>query len=116
SLVLAIVLSFFAVLWQSAGRKQALVEARQTLYVAQMQTVQQAWDKGDLQVARALLRGQIPRRGQEDLRGFEWRYFASLCRDGSLTISNAPPAAVKSLAIHPDGTLLALGDGSGHVR
>ena len=42
--------------------------------------VQQAWDSGNARLAVSLLQAQVPHRGQEDLRGFEWRYYWKLCQ------------------------------------
>jgi WD40 repeat protein len=85
--------------------------------VAQIQGIQQAWDRGDFQKAKSLLRAQIPKPGEEDLRGFEWRYLWKLCRDASaITFSNAFSRQVISVAISPDGSLLASGDRSGQIE
>ena len=43
-----------------------------------MSLAQQAFDAGDTGRALALLEKQQPRDGQEDLRGFEWRYLKAL--------------------------------------
>jgi WD40 repeat protein len=117
AVALALIAGIVVSLWQSARRQRALVEARHTLYVAQMQAVQQAWEKGDVRLARSLLRAQIPRKSEEDLRGFEWRHFWKICRDESaLTLNSELPAGSKSVAISSDGSLLAWGDNWGRVE
>jgi hypothetical protein len=112
--VFALVLGLSGVLWQSAGRrkalaetKHALIESRRTLYAAQMNLVKQAWDEGAIEHAQAMLKAQIPKPGEEDLRGFEWRHFWQLCRDeSSITIRNDPPQPVQSVAVSPDGKMI----------
>jgi hypothetical protein len=61
-------------------RQQTLVESRRLLYAAQMKVAQQAWDDGNVEQTMALLKAQRPEPGQEDLRGFEWRYLWRLCK------------------------------------
>lgn len=105
--------------WQASARKKALVEARRTLYISQMKAVQLAWDRGDIAEARTMLRAQVPKKGEEDLRGFEWRYYWKQCRDGSrLTITNDFPKQILCIASSPDGSVVAWGDlyGDIHVR
>jgi len=48
--------------------------ARQHQYVSDMNLVKQVWEEGNVRRARDLLRTHIPKFGQSDLRGFEWRY------------------------------------------
>lgn len=70
----------------SRGRKlaeaaQARAEAQ--AYTSDMNLAQQAWLNGRLGRAQALLRAHIPRAGELDRRGFEWRYLWKLCQDES---------------------------------
>ncbi len=117
AVLLALLAGLAGTVWQSKARLRALLESRRTLYVAQIQAAQQAWEKGDVRLARSLLTAQIPRAGEEDLRGFEWRHFWTRFRDQSaVTITNDPPSGSMSVAINPDGTLLAWGDGFGHIQ
>ncbi|MBX3731217.1 MAG: hypothetical protein KF791_01340 [Verrucomicrobiae bacterium] len=48
--------------------------ARASLYAADIQLAQQALRSDNLCLARALLQNHVPRPGEPDLRGFEWRY------------------------------------------
>jgi WD40 repeat protein len=84
SLVTVVALLLVAVTVSSvlAARRVASARnaARQSLYAADMKQVQQAWDSGNSHLASTILKAQIPQRGQEDLRGFEWRYFSKLCQ------------------------------------
>jgi eukaryotic-like serine/threonine-protein kinase len=117
AVALSLVVGLALTAWQSAARKAALTEARRTLYISQMREVQQAWARGDIAQAQTLLRAQIPAQREEDLRGFEWRYYWKLCRDtSSLTISNDFGKQMYSVAVSPDGSLLAYGDDAGHLE
>jgi serine/threonine protein kinase len=53
-------------------------------YTANMNVAAQALEDGNLKHARELLEDHIPRDGQRDRRGFEWRYLWDRCRDQSL--------------------------------
>jgi WD40 repeat protein len=78
---------------------------RRFLYTAQMNLAHQAWEAGDVASARTVVEAWRPGPGQEDLRGFEWRYLWRLCRqDARCTLPGGPP-----LAFSPDGRVLATG-------
>src|SRR5256885_13278875 len=47
---------------------------RQSLYASDMRLASQAVHEGAFNHARELLEQHRPRRGADDLRGFEWRY------------------------------------------
>ena len=68
----------------------------------------QAWENGNLRRAQALLRSYLPQRGHRNLRGFEWRYLWSLCKDeSSLSFTNFPAGAGVRAALSRDGRVLA---------
>jgi WD40 repeat protein/serine/threonine protein kinase/class 3 adenylate cyclase len=87
---------------------------RRHLYAAQLNVVLQAWQDGYLARARELLNLQRPKEGEEDLRGFEWRYLWSRCQDESLAtikLSNG----IQCLAVSPGRKNIAAGDWDGFV-
>jgi eukaryotic-like serine/threonine-protein kinase len=102
---------------ESAQRKFAVDQAnlataeadrsRRLLYASDMSLAQQAWEAGDTGRARALLERQWPQAGQEDLRGFEWRYLWSLCQDGSRQTLRGHSGEVTAVVFSPDGKTLA---------
>jgi WD40 repeat protein len=94
----------------AAGRKTALVALRRQLYVAQMEQVPRAWETGNINLALELLEAQRPKAGQEDLRGFEWRYFWQLCQGGQFLTLRATDHT-GCTAFSPDGKTLAFVDG-----
>jgi serine/threonine protein kinase/WD40 repeat protein len=50
-------------------------ELRKTLYAAEMNLIQAAWESDNIPRIHDLLSAQVPRNGHPDLRGFEWRYW-----------------------------------------
>jgi serine/threonine protein kinase/WD40 repeat protein len=62
-------------------RKEALdaqEELYQTLYTAEMNQLQAAWEADNIPRVHELLEAQIPAPGKRDLRGFEWHYWDRL--------------------------------------
>jgi eukaryotic-like serine/threonine-protein kinase len=51
---------------------------RRSLYVSDIQLAQAAWDSGNRGGMLELLEQQRPRSGDDELRGFEWRYLRKL--------------------------------------
>jgi len=129
ALVLVVLVGFAGVAWKwrEAERQKTIAQAaeqtatrqreiaveqadrsRHLLYISEMNLAQQAWEAGDTGRARGLLERQWPQAGQEDLRGFEWRYLWGLCRDGSRqTLPHTE--RVQTVAFSPDGKVLATG-------
>jgi WD40 repeat protein/serine/threonine protein kinase len=85
--------------------------ARRRAYVANMNVVQQAWDEGHLGRAQALLQSQIPKPGEPDLRGFEWRYLWALCKDQSRAAYTNFDDGISGLALSPGGQFIAVATG-----
>jgi WD40 repeat protein/predicted Ser/Thr protein kinase len=83
ALHLVLALGLMGILWE--WRRATLSESQtlRTLYAADMNLAHQAWKDGSLQRAEDLLRAHLPLAGEEDLRGFEWRYLWGLCQDES---------------------------------
>jgi WD40 repeat protein/serine/threonine protein kinase len=62
--------------------------ARRNLYAADISLAHQAWLQSNLGKARRLLARTRPSTGQEDLRGWEWRYLWGLTRgDDSIEVA-----------------------------
>jgi WD40 repeat protein/predicted Ser/Thr protein kinase len=114
-LILSLTTGFILTLSQSAARQRALLQGRHALYAARIGLVQEAWAAGNVHRAHFLLNSLTPRDGEEDLRGFEWRYLWQLCRDQSfLTVSNEQNR-VQSVAASPNGRFLAMVGGKPYV-
>jgi eukaryotic-like serine/threonine-protein kinase len=91
--------------------QQAQGRAEAQAYASDMNLVQQAWDEGDMELAQTLLRSHVPKPGEADLRGFEWRYLWKLCQDESQYAFTNFTDEVSSVVFSPDGRVLAAGGG-----
>jgi hypothetical protein len=95
---------------------QEQVKTRKHLYAADVSLAQTALADGNLGRARNLLAAHIPTSGEEDLRGFEWRYFLNLCRGDYLATLAGHSNSAASIAFSPDGTKLVSGGWDGSVK
>jgi serine/threonine protein kinase/WD40 repeat protein len=85
------------------------LESRRLLYDADMNLAQQAVQHNNLGRARRLLDRHRPQPGEQDLRGWEWRYLWQLTRSSALaTLTNCQSVGA-SVSFSPDGTRLAVG-------
>ena len=83
----------------------ATIELRRKAYAAEIHVAFQTLAENNLERVVQLLDRQLPKPGEEDLRGFEWHYLWSLCQDRSeATFSDA---AGPSIAYSPDGKVVA---------
>ncbi|MHC1765221.1 MAG: protein kinase [Verrucomicrobiia bacterium] len=100
------------------GMRQAQMEReqqRRQAYAADMNLAHQAFKMNNVGRARRLLDRHRPQPGQEDLRGWEWRYLWQVTRSSALaTLTNRPTRGM-SVAFSADGTRLAVGWLDGHV-
>jgi eukaryotic-like serine/threonine-protein kinase len=74
---------------------------RRSLYASDMQLAEEAWESGDILRMHALLDGQKPGAGEDDLRGFEWHYLRRL---GSGVRMTALAHGTYWGKLSPDGT------------
>ncbi len=120
SALLAILAGLAGVLWEwgRAERERTTavrneLAAREGLYAADMSLIQRTLDQHNVSGARELLEAHAPASGQPDLRGWEWHYFASLCRDPSI-LSTRTDAQLRCIKPSPrlGGVLLGWSDGS----
>jgi WD40 repeat protein/tRNA A-37 threonylcarbamoyl transferase component Bud32 len=78
-------------------------ELRRTLYVAEINLAQRAWEAGGAGQVRELLEKQRPKPGESDLRNFEWHYLNRLCHAEIFTLEGGG----WGVAFSPDGKRLA---------
>jgi WD40 repeat protein len=90
--------------------------SRRLLYASDMYLAQQSLKLNNLGKARRLLDRHRPQQpGEEDLRGWEWRYLWQLTRGSALvTLTNRPTPGF-SVGFSPDGKSLAVGWWDGRV-
>ena len=85
-----------------AARKDTRLRA----YAAEVAIASQALKENNLSRTRELLDLQHPQNGEEDLRGFEWRYLKGLSQ-GDEIATFPEPANGNNVAFSPNGRLLA---------
>jgi WD40 repeat protein/serine/threonine protein kinase len=86
-------------------------QLQRTLYAAHMNLAQHAWDVAGIERAEDLLQQHIPKKGETDLRGFEWYYLSRLCHSDLLTLKHT--SSVRCVAYDPEGKRLAAASGGG---
>src|SRR5262245_45030219 len=90
--------------------------ARRLLYASDMNLAQQSLKLNNFDKARRLLERHRPHPGEEDLRGWEWRYLWQLTRGSALaTLTNRPGSQGYSVGFSTDGKSMAVGWWDGRV-
>lgn len=106
----------FGILWELQRTRQESIHAQINAYEADMNLTQQALNENNLGRAVELLDRHRPAQGQQDLRGWEWRYLWKRCQsDERATVAHLSNA-VAVLEFSPDGTVMASGGHDGLVR
>ena len=90
-------------------------DTRRFLYTAQMNIAVDAWARGDVATVRELLEAQLPQDGEEDLRGFVWRYLWQVCHQDRLTL-HGHTDWLMTVAYSLDGRILASAGMDGTIR
>jgi eukaryotic-like serine/threonine-protein kinase len=89
--------------------------ARRTAYAVSMNLVQQALQADNLGRAVELLNQQAPQPGQEDLRGWEWRYLWQFCRSDAKATLCKRRSLISSVSFSSNGSLLAVTTDDGEI-
>ena len=95
--------------------KTTAIESRRGQYAADMFAASTEIEKGDYVNARSFLREYVPRKGSEELRGFEWRYWWPLSAGQQLRTFPVT-GIIHDMAWSPDGRLIAEADSAGTVK
>ena len=86
--------------------KDASIQSRRSQYAADLFSATAEIEKGRYGAARSFLREYLPREGNEELRGFEWRYLWQLSAGQQLG-SYPIGGEVVDMAWSPDGGTMA---------
>jgi WD40 repeat protein len=89
--------------------------ARKKAYSSDMNLLAQALAEDNLGRAQELLDRQRPAPGQQDLRGWEWRYFWQFCQSDAAFVLCRRTNSIVSVSFSRDGALLAAGTWEGEV-
>jgi WD40 repeat protein/serine/threonine protein kinase len=116
ALVLVFLLGFAGVTWEWRRAERSDTEARRSLYTADLNLAMRAHDENNRGRVLELLARHRPQPGQDDLRGWEWRYLWQECRGGERLTLGEFPGAVTWVNFSPDSQRLAACDISGLVR
>ncbi|WP_166830837.1 WD40 repeat domain-containing serine/threonine protein kinase [Thalassoroseus pseudoceratinae] len=99
-------------LGQSESRKQRL---EQSLYVANMQAASRAYNEQDLREVQRVLALSVPKPGERDLRGYEWKLLQEIVT-APYTQLSGHVGDVYAAKYSPDGRWLASAGEDGTVR
>ena len=89
-------------------------ERRQDLYASEIQLAQREFEAANIERVFELLNHHVPKKGETDLRGFEWHYLQQVCHSERQVLPLTQ--IVRAVAFSPDGKKLATsGGGSGQV-
>ncbi|HMP05872.1 MAG TPA: hypothetical protein PJ982_05940, partial [Lacipirellulaceae bacterium] len=99
----------------TAARENALKERRR-YYTAQINLASQAWKDGQPARTSQLLETLRPRRGEIDLRGFEWRHLYHVCNANVVNRWRGHASAILDSAWSPQGDEFATASSDGYVR
>ncbi|HEX3659666.1 MAG TPA: protein kinase [Pirellulales bacterium] len=112
ALVVMLVVAFVMIThaWRDAlsakvREREARQVAEQSLYVADMNLAQRAWERHDTAGELELLRRHLPQPGEPDLRDFGWYYLWRICHEEPRLLGHSGP--VKAVAFCPGTHLLA---------
>jgi len=98
---------FAGVTWQWHRAKASEALMRRNLYAADMNLAQQALAEQNLGLALKILEAHRPKPGEEDFRGWEWRFLWRECQGGELRTLGRHALSAQWVAFSPDGRLLA---------
>ena len=116
ALVIALFIGITGITWQWRQADAERVATRRNLYVSDMQLALKAWEAGNVERSKDLLRVHGPTPGQEDLRGFEWRYLWQGCEESGQSVLRGHVGEVSGLAFSPDGLQLATAAEDGFIK
>lgn len=102
----------FQALREARRAETNALEARLNLYSVDIHAAAGFVESGQVGPALELLKQHIPQAGGPDLRGFEWGLLARWCAQDAARVLHGHTRPVETLAVSPDGRVLATGDAS----
>jgi WD40 repeat protein len=96
---------------QETAARASEAAMRLNLYASDMFLAARALEQGNLGLARRTLATHVPRAGEEDLRGFEWRYYWHLAQGQQERVLGGFSNTVNTVAFSSDGKWIAAGGG-----
>jgi serine/threonine protein kinase/WD40 repeat protein len=102
AVTLATTLGIGGVVYQLRRVQRGASDLRERVYASEMNLAGRALAEKNAGHALDLLRHHIPKNGETDLRGFEWRYLWSQCQGEEESSFTGHQAEVSCLAITPD--------------
>ena len=106
---LVAVVGLTAVLWQWKRATDTAERLHERVYASDVSLAARALAGKDLGRAADLLAAHLPKKGELDLRGFEWRYLWQRSQGETSDALEAHTAEVSCLALTPDGEWLVTG-------
>ena len=100
---------------EAANAQRSKEAAHRSLYVANVNLADRAWDEASIPRALDLIDQLRPTAGDQDLRGWEWYYLNRLCH-GDLRTFTGHTNRVSAVAFSPDGRRLASGSDDASVK
>jgi len=108
-------LAIFA-LHQSRVVTRSTENLRHNSYAADVNLAQRTLDEGNLGQALELLQRHVPKWGQADLRGWEWRHLWQQCQSDELFTLGHHSNIVTVVSFFPDGVRAASASADGRVK
>ena len=112
---LLFVVGFTGVTWQWRRAEDERQMQRLRAYASDMRAADLAIGQGDIARATDLLDRYLPQRGEQDLRGLEWRYLWQHCRSLDAGGFRYPTIPISG-DLSPDGQWLATSGLDGWIR
>ena len=105
--LLAMTVGLIVALWQLRFSREREREQRRELYVARLRQASVDFAAGNMAGYQEALDNCVPKNGEEELRGFEWRYLWRRGHRQKLTLHM--PDEFQSASFIPGGRLMTLG-------
>ena len=123
AVVAALVMGIMASSWQAvravharAGEEVQRKSAQAQAYAADVNLAHQALEDENLGRALELLGRHRPKSGEDDIRGWEWRYLWRACRGDEIASLAGHSNSVSGVTFSPDGKHLASCGHDGRVK